>query len=215
MAVSSPIQTPTADDDDDDDDDGPFQQRDFTQVLKVGLPKPFDDNDVMSYQLLLTSYADRFTFDDATTSSSPPPVSSTCEFTGQDLVSLPGRSDGDDPQNTLTISFTMRYDIEYDDDGDGDGIVSFPALLRESINANLESVTRDMQSRFLPVVRAMEVAAIGTTLALVDPPSQFPTRSPVIEAPTEEPTISPVTMARFETRWQTRRWKILANELID
>ncbi|KAL7460900.1 hypothetical protein ACHAXS_001334, partial [Conticribra weissflogii] len=123
------------------------------------------------------------------------------------------------PAILLVIQFNMQYESRH-----GIDIDDYPSLFQEYINANLEQVTIDMQTRFLPVVAAREVIVYNTkqpTLSptpggsgrtvlptpVVPPPtpqggSTPPTTSPSVSpidfnataAPSVSPTLSPVTI---------------------
>ena len=75
-------------------------------MLQVSLPQEFDYKDVLTYQLLLSSYMEQFGFNVTIQQ-----VLAAYEVTEQDIVSLYGRNNVQ--QNLLTISFTMGYDSRY------------------------------------------------------------------------------------------------------
>jgi len=99
------------------------------------------------------------------------------------------------PRTLLVMQFNIQYESRY-----GVVVDNYPSLFQEYINSNLEQVTLDMQTKFLPVVSAREVIVYNTKQPTLAPSpggsggSILPT--PVVPPPTPQggsplPTIHP------------------------
>lgn len=130
---------------------------------------------------------------------SDPQIVTTCEVTKQDLAGgkrwlrflnerLGRRVQ---TKTVLVMEFTMQYESKFGYDVD-----EYPREFQAYVNSNLEQVTKDMDSRFLPVLKALEVLVYNTKLPTPSPiggglPSMSP--SSISEKPSNTPTISPTS----------------------
>lgn len=92
----------------------------------------------------------------------------------------------------LLIEFNIMYSTSY-----GYDITTYPSSFMAYMNENLEQVTTDMQTRFLPVIEAKDVIVYNTDAPTVSPaPTKAPlgaapmTQSPIGEGETMPPTAS-------------------------
>ena len=160
--------------------------QEFTETLQITQSEELAYEDTLRYQSLMSSYTELLVgtleLDPSANATTTPPevIDSSCKVNDQNLALLYSKNG---TYNMLTISFTMRYD--------GYNVDEYPTLLQEYINANLESVAEDMQSRFLPVSDALEVVKVGELIAPTDLPTQRPSPSPI--SPTQKPSPSPVS----------------------
>lgn len=92
-------------------------------------------------------------------------------------------------QNLIVMSFTLTYTTRY-----GYDITNYPFDFANYIAINLNTVTADMQFRFLPVVEAKEVIVYNPD------PSVSPTLAPSVL--TNKPSVSPVPTTRRPTQVQ-------------
>ncbi|KAL9191224.1 hypothetical protein ACHAXT_000930 [Thalassiosira profunda] len=186
-----------------------YVKRVCSQILEVETLEEFTDVQVGIYQLLMQSYTVEFGYFVA-----EPQIVTTCEVIGQDLA---GRRRGlqtliprglwrrlQTPK--LVMEFTMEYKSRY-----GFDVENYPQQFGAFINANLERVTADMESRFLPVVEAQDVIVFNTKEPTSSPtfggdgsptaspsypsdarPTRFPTLTPTFTAmPSSSPTYAP------------------------
>lgn len=170
-------------------------QRDCSQLLLVSQNQELDEVEVGIYQLQMQSYTIAFGH-----LVSSPFIVTTCTITEQGLASggskrrgaftflnpfqklWPWRRALQSTGTLLLIEFNINYQTNY-----GLDISDYPSLFQQYVNSNLETVTQDMQTRFLPVLEAQEVIVYNT-----NPPtgSPVPTNSPSYVAPS---TISPIS----------------------
>ena len=159
-------------------------KQDFTQILQVSSHQEFNDEQITSYETIVSSYTEQYGFAVAS-----PQVASACEVTAQNIVSIAGRNGNQ--MHLLTLSFNMGYDSRYEYD-----VRNYPALFEAYINSNLDSVTSNLQSAFLPVNQAKDVTLIGT-YTYSPTTSSSPTDSPTPKttwSPSREPSSSPTTL---------------------
>lgn len=129
-------------------------------MLEVSSPDKFEEVQVGIYQLLMESYTVEFGH-----MVGEPQISTACEVTGQSLAGgsrwrrwlqdLSHRLLGTGRRlqtNLLIMEFTMEYQSRH-----GYNVEEYPKEFQSYINNNLEKVTEDMESRFLPVLSALEV----------------------------------------------------------
>jgi len=158
-----------------------FIKRECNQVLEVEKSEEYNEVQVGIYQLLMQSYTAEFGF-----MVSTPQIVTTCEVITQELAGgrrLLSRL-LQTPKTLLIMKFTMEYESRY-----GYDVEDYPRLFQTYINSNLETVTADMNSRFLPVTNAQEVIIFNTNEPTASPSSEnfllSPSDSPVKK--TEEP----------------------------
>jgi len=154
------------------------------------------------YELLMQSYTADFGEMVAN-----PQIVTTCEVTGQDLAGGRRRRAQQripffnrflqQPRILLVMKFTMQYESRY-----GYDVEDYPRQFQTYVNSNLEKVTEDMNSRFLPVIEAQEVIVFNTNEPTISPsgsggsvenPTASPTGSQVGELPTNVPSLRPST----------------------
>ena len=164
-------------------------------MLEVSSPDKFEEVQVGIYQLLMESHM-----------VGEPQISTACEVTGQILAGgsrwrrwlqdLSHRLLGTGRRlqtNLLIMEFTMEYQSRY-----GYNVEEYPKQFQTYINNNLEKVTEDMESRFLPVLSANEVivfntdqpTSVPTPMGGTVPPSMRPSYASGAR-PTSTPTFSP------------------------
>jgi len=151
-----------------------FIRRECNQVLEVETPEKFSDVQLGIYELLMQSYTEQFGF-----MVSKPQIVTSCKVITQELAGgrrLLSRL-LQTPKTLLIMKFTMEYESRY-----GYDVEDYPRLFQTYINSNLETVTADMNSRFLPVTNAQEVIIFATN---------EPTASPSLIRGNHLPSISP------------------------
>jgi len=158
----------------------------------VEKPEKFTEVQAGIYELLMASYTAEFGY-----MVSKPQIDTTCEVISQELaggrrflsrlLQTPKMVLGrrlQTPKTLLIMKFTMQYESRYGYDVD-----DYPRMFQTYINSNLETVTTDMNSRFLPVTNAQEVIIFNTNEPTASPSSEnfllSPSDSPVKK--TEEP----------------------------
>ncbi|KAL3789169.1 hypothetical protein HJC23_012258 [Cyclotella cryptica] len=169
-------------------------ERHCSQLLLVSESQELDEVEVGIYQLQMQSYTASFGH-----LVSLPFIVTTCAIFEQALAGgrkkrqgalsylnpfqklWPWRRDLQTTGTLLLIEFNIIYQTNY-----GLDISDYPSQFQQYINDNLEMVTQDMQTRFLPVVEAKEVIVYNTDAPTVSP---IPTNSPSYVAPS---TISPI-----------------------
>jgi len=167
-----------------------FIKRECNQVLEVEKSEEYNEVQVGIYQLLMQSYTAEFGF-----MVSTPQIVTTCEVITQELAGgrrLLSRL-LQTPKTLLIMKFTMEYESRY-----GYDVEDYPRQFQTYINSNLEKVTADMNSRFLPVINAQEVIIFATSKPTASPsqirgnhlPSMIPS-SPSEDMPTYLPSVLP------------------------
>eukprot|EP00970_Alexandrium_tamarense_P008630 scaffold1637_cov195-Alexandrium_tamarense.AAC.21 len=151
-------------------------KRECSQILEISQNTEFNEVEIGIYQLQMQSYTANFGW-----LVSSPGIVTTCAVSGQDLAG--GRRRGllrlldplkrawgrrtqtvVTPKILLVIQFTIMYESRY-----GYAIEDYPSLFQGYINGNLDTVTVDMQNRFLPVVSAGEVIVYNTKVPTISP----------------------------------------------
>ena len=175
-----------------------FITRPCSQLLLISDNEEFDEIEVGIYSLQIQSYTDAFGYEVGT-----PFIITKCEVFNQGLAGGRKRNFLDSikrfwPWNRklsttgtlLLIEFNIMYSTSY-----GYDITSYPSSFMAYMNANLEQVTADMQTRFLPVIEAKDVIVYNTDAPTVSPaPTKAPlaampvTKSPIGEGETMLPT---------------------------
>ena len=133
-------------------------------------PEKFSDVQLGIYELLMASYTAQFGY-----MVSKPQIVTTCEVISQELAGgrrFLGRR-LQTPKALLIMKFTMQYESRY-----GYDVEDYPRQFQTYINSNLEKVTADMNSRFLPVTNAQEVIIFNTNEPTASPSSDEPLLSP-------------------------------------
>ncbi|KAL7503390.1 hypothetical protein ACHAXN_001191 [Cyclotella atomus] len=166
--------------------------RPCSQLLSISQNEEFDEIERGIYCLQIQSYTDQFGL-----YLGLPEIVTTCEIFNQGLASTrkkrwgflervwPSTRQTDTTTTTgtlLNMEFTIRYSTSYG----YEEIYMYPSLFQDYMNANLEQITIDMQTRFLPVIEAKEVIVYNTDAPTVSP---GPTKAPTQSAPS---TLSPI-----------------------
>jgi hypothetical protein len=177
-------------------------QRPCSQTLQINDGEEFDDIELGIYQLQMQSYTENFGYMIAN-----PQIITTCQVTEQNLASgarrkrssffnmfeklWPWRRLQTTSGGTLLyIEFDIKYSTSYNYTID-----DYPSKFMTYVNSNLEMVTADMKTRFLPVVEAKEVLVYSTDVPTTSPkptlsPAYIPpvTASPIRQDDTLAPT---------------------------
>jgi hypothetical protein len=167
--------------------------RPCSQLLLISQNEEFDEIEKGIYCLQIQSYTDQFGL-----YLGLPEIVTQCEIFNQGLASGRKKRWGfleriwpftrqstttDTTTGTLlNIEFTIVYSTSYG----YEEIYIYPSLFQDYVNANLEQITIDMQTRFLPVIEAKEVIVYNTDAPTVSP---VPTKAPTESAPS---TLSPI-----------------------
>lgn len=169
-----------------------FITRPCSQLLLISENEEFDEIEVGIYSLQIESYTDAFGLFLGT-----PFIVSDCEVFNQGLAGgrrkrwgfldplkrlWPWKRNLATEGTLLLIEFNIMYSTSYG----YEEIYTYPSQFQAYMNENLEQVTLDMQTRFLPVIEAKEVIVYNTDAPTVSP---VPTKAPMQSTPSTTPPI--------------------------
>lgn len=175
--------------------------RPCSQLLLISEAEEFDEIQLGIYSLQIQSYTDKFGY-----FVGEPLIVTKCEVVNQSLAEARKRwrdlvveafkrlwpwRQATIEGTYLQIEFNIMYSSKY---YRYDEISLYPSQFQQYMNDNLEQVTLDYQTRFLPVVEAKDVVVYNTDSPTISPVPTSPpmeavlTQSPLGEGETLPPT---------------------------